>query len=298
MLKVLNGKLLALFVTLCAGLACSSLNSQETAGDAEKGPVNLPSGVVNQWEFAESWNESAVILILTSENELYLEQVTLVSDPQFELKEVRLEKISITKEQLLEKLKGISENTDPEKHIVYLKVDAGTRFDNVQAVLRILRGAGISTVGLITEKKTEWDAGLKGLFRVELQPVPVPVGPDVLVRLSPLFLVAVLDESGNVSINREDFGPISDTLKLENLLSRVIKDRTDQGVFRAGSNEIERTVNLRASGSSRYGDFVKLVDALKGSGAEPIVIALDEPEPLPTLELKAIDSPDNTNSQE
>jgi biopolymer transport protein ExbD len=114
----------------------------------------------------------------------------------------------------------------------------------------------------------------------------------------------MMDDSGNLKLNGEEKGTVSDTGKLETLLSAVLKERTEKGVFREGANEIEKTVLLRASGSSKYGDVVKLVDALKGSGADPIVIGLDEPEPVTAVEkldsgsYDEDDSPGNTNSRE
>lgn len=301
MLRIPDGKFLALFVMLAVGSACSVSDPQETE---EKELVSLPSEVQYQWEFAESWNESAKILIITSENELYLEQVAFVKDPQFDLKEQKLERISITKEQLPEELKGVSEVTDPAERIVYLKVDAGAKFDHVLSVLRSIREAGIIWAGLITEKKPQWKIGQKGLFRVKLPASEEPLPLGALVRPNPLFLVAGLDESGSLRLNMEKVGTISDTGKLEALLSDVLKKRSEEGVFREGTNEIEKTVLLKASGSSSYGDVVKLVDALKGSGADPIGIVLDEPKPGPTADTSDLGSydesepPDNTNSQE
>lgn len=304
MLKVLDVKFLAPFVVLLVGLSCSVFESQETAENTEKELVKLPSGVQNAWEFQEYANESAVVLILTKDNELYQEEAQLVEDPMFDLKERKSKRISITKEQLLEKLKSVSETKETREKIVYLKVDSGAKFENLVSLLRSIRDAGISSVGLLTEKKPDWSAGYRGLLEVELQTreFPMILGRDMA---NPLTLVATLDESGNLKLNNNSAGDVSNTEDLVRRLSKVFKQRKNNNVFRAGTNEVEKTVLLEASGSSSYSDVVKLVDALRGSRAFPIVIlGLDEPKPIPTIEpedgepLAEVEYQDNTNSLE
>ena len=60
------------------------------------------------------------------------------------------------------------------------------------------------------------------------------------------------------------------------MLVQVFKDREYNGVFREGTNEIEKTVFLKVSKSSKYGDFIKLVEAVKVAGTEPIGIQIDD----------------------
>jgi len=59
-------------------------------------------------------------------------------------------------------------------------------------------------------------------------------------------------------------------------LTEVFKDREVRGVLREGTNEVEKTVFLKVSKSSKYGDFIKLVEAVRGAGAEPVGIQIDD----------------------
>lgn len=297
MLRVLNARFLAVFVMLLFGLACSGLDSQGSAETRQKEVVNLPSEVRDQGEFEEAANESAVILLLTSDNKLYQEQMQFVKDPQFDLSELKSTVTSISWEQLPGILKGVRESTETEKKIVYLKIDSGATQSIVVPLLRAIRDAGITSVGLLTEKKPDWSAGYKGLFNVDLL-APVDKDPDAEIRPNPLTLVAYLGDDGSLKLNNEELGTLPDTEKLEELLIRVFKDRNENGVTREGTNEIERTVNVRASDPSKYGDVVKLVDALKRAGAAPIILEIDDPEP---IEIITPDDPgfsDNSNTNQ
>lgn len=294
MLRVLNAKFLAVFVLIVVGLSCSGLDFQETAKDPEKELVNLPSGLTNQWEFQEAADESAVILLLTSDNELYQEQMQIVKDPLFDLNELKSTTIDIAREELPGILKSVIVSEVLEKKIVYLKVDSGATFDIVVPLFRSIRDAGITSVGLLTEKKPDWSAGYKGLFEVQLE---VPIPHDIDTQPYPFVLIAVLEEDGGLRLNYEEQGTIADTRDLEKRLSDVFRDRTERRILRPGSNEIEKSVYVGAFGSSKYSDVMKLIDALKGSGAEPIVIALEQ-RLFPTMDLEKDDSQENTNIQE
>jgi biopolymer transport protein ExbD len=39
---------------------------------------------------------------------------------------------------------------------------------------------------------------------------------------------------------------------------------------------VEKTVVIKANRSCRYGDVIKLIDAVKGTGANPIILQLDD----------------------
>jgi biopolymer transport protein ExbD len=69
---------------------------------------------------------------------------------------------------------------------------------------------------------------------------------------------------------------MSDHKKLDDRLREVFKERGNNGVFREGTNEVEKTVYLKVPKSAKYGDFIKLVEVVKGSGAEPIGIQIDD----------------------
>jgi biopolymer transport protein ExbD len=111
--------------------------------------------------------------------------------------------------------------------------------------------------------------------------VRLPGVPDktASVRPNPLTLIATLDKDGRLALNNERMGTVSDPQRLRDRLAEIFKERENNGVFREDSNEIEKTVFLKVARSEKYGDFIKLVDAAKGAGTQPIGIQIDDVGP-------------------
>ena len=63
---------------------------------------------------------------------------------------------------------------------------------------------------------------------------------------------------------------------LTNRLKGIFKDREANGVFRENSNEIEKTVFIKAPKTVKYGDVVRVIDAAKVAGADPIGLQIDD----------------------
>ena len=59
-------------------------------------------------------------------------------------------------------------------------------------------------------------------------------------------------------------------------LQEIFKARESNGVFREGTNEIEKTIFIKSPTSVRYGDVVKVIDAAKMAGASPIGLQIDD----------------------
>jgi biopolymer transport protein ExbD len=109
----------------------------------------------------------------------------------------------------------------------------------------------------------------------------VPAEPkdqqDVKVTPNPLTLViAINKETKGITLNNDPFGDVSDTEKLNAKLTEIFKDRENNGAFREGTNEIEKTVFIKSPKSVRYGDVVKVIDAAKAAGATPIGLQIDD----------------------
>ncbi len=109
----------------------------------------------------------------------------------------------------------------------------------------------------------------------------VPAEPkdqqDVNVKPNPLTLVVAINkETKGITLNNENFGDVSDTEKLLNKLKEIFKERENNGVFREGTNEVEKTIFLKSPKSVRYGDVVKVIDAAKAAGASPIGLQIDD----------------------
>jgi len=109
----------------------------------------------------------------------------------------------------------------------------------------------------------------------------VPAEPkdqqQVNVKPNPLTLViAINKDTKQITLNNEAFGDVTDTTALNTKLHQIFKDRTDNGVFREGTNEIEKTVFIKSQKSVHYGDVVKVIDAAKEAGASPIGLQIDD----------------------
>ncbi len=101
--------------------------------------------------------------------------------------------------------------------------------------------------------------------------------PQTEVKPNPLTLVISINaQTKAVSLNNEAAGDVSDASALTGKLADIFKQRTDNGVFREDSNEIEKTVFIKSPKSVRYGDVVKVIDAAKMAGASPIGLQIDD----------------------
>jgi biopolymer transport protein ExbD len=117
----------------------------------------------------------------------------------------------------------------------------------------------------------------------EQQNSPPPPGAEA----SKLTLRVDIGKDSKLQLNGEDrdpdtnqpYGTVDDTRVLAAKLSRVLNDRKARGVYKFGTNEIEQTVFVKAPESFRYGDVVKVIDAVKGAGAKPVGLQVDALEP-------------------
>jgi biopolymer transport protein ExbD len=109
--------------------------------------------------------------------------------------------------------------------------------------------------------------------------VPAEPRPEdqTVTKPNPLTLVIAINKADNViTLNNEPQGDLSDTSALFNKLSQTFKDRENNGVFREGTNEVEKTVFIKSPRSVRYGNVVKVIDAAKTAGAQPIGLQIDD----------------------
>jgi biopolymer transport protein TolR len=113
----------------------------------------------------------------------------------------------------------------------------------------------------------------KTLIPEQQQNTPADATPSKLT-----LRVDILKDS-KLQLNGEDFGSISDTSKLSARLSDVLRQRDEQRVTKFGTDIIEKTVFIKAPESFKYGEVVKVIDAVKGAGATPVGLQVDALEP-------------------
>jgi len=116
----------------------------------------------------------------------------------------------------------------------------------------------------------------------------IPQEPKQTDIVSPNIntLVVSLNSDMTLKLNTEnDLGTVQQPEKLTGRLAEVFKERTANGVFREGvefradlpeADKIEKTVFIRAPRAADYGSVVKVIDAVKLSGANPISLQIDD----------------------
>lgn len=130
-------------------------------------------------------------------------------------------------------------------------------------------------------------AEAKLLQQVEIKPKPfkdlVPDEPPptdpALIKPNPLTLEVVIDLAGKVTLNRERAGTTDNTRPLVKRLKRIFAERERNRVHEPGADEemrIAKAVFVRAPSSARYVAVVKVIDAIKSAGGNPIGLQVDD----------------------
>lgn len=97
------------------------------------------------------------------------------------------------------------------------------------------------------------------------------------VKPNPLTLVVAINkDTKGVTLNNEAAGDVSDATALTGKLEEIFKQREANGVFKEGTNEVEKTIFIKSPTSVRYGDVVKVIDAAKVAKAAPIGLQIDD----------------------
>jgi biopolymer transport protein ExbD len=81
-----------------------------------------------------------------------------------------------------------------------------------------------------------------------------------------------------------DYGSVNDPGHLAKCLSYIFQDRKKTHAYKPGmetstapeDQKIEKTVFIKAPRSLPYGDVVKVIDAIKGAGASPVGLQVDD----------------------
>lgn len=98
-------------------------------------------------------------------------------------------------------------------------------------------------------------------------------------------LVVAVNGRGLISVSAERLGTLDDTAPLVLRLKAILRERETPGVGQQGidlcrdfpsSVAINRAVYVRAPRSLPYGDLAILLDAVEGSGAKSIKLALED----------------------
>jgi biopolymer transport protein ExbD len=113
-------------------------------------------------------------------------------------------------------------------------------------------------------------------FEAKVPSEPDPQQDLSQIKPNPLTLVVSVANDLKLKLNQDDMGSVNDTAPLSQRLTALFQQRKEQNAFRPGTTEVERTVFVKAPRSLRYGEVVKVIDAIKGSGANPVGLQIDD----------------------
>jgi biopolymer transport protein ExbD len=242
--------------------------------------VDLPRGLNNASRDPAPLGESSIVVSIPNNDQFYVGR-----DP-------------IPKDQLGRKIGPLMTREGAANRIVYIASGASVEYRSVVEALNIIREQEIDQIGLMVDRGNRDDA-VPGQFLIE---VPMPRKADDGVRFlkpNPLTLVVAISRDLKLALNNRDrpekgepcfglvpeYGSVNEPDHLAQCLERVFTRRFKEHAYRPGmetrndvreSQRIERTVFVKAPRSIRYGDVVRVIDLVKGSGADPIGLQIDD----------------------
>jgi biopolymer transport protein ExbD len=120
-------------------------------------------------------------------------------------------------------------------------------------------------------------------FKAKIPQKPKPT-KEIMPR--PDTLIVSLNSDSTLRLNAEnDMGTVQQPEKLIERLAEIFRQRTENHAYREGAefktdlpeNErIEKTVFIKAPRNAGYGSVVKVIDAVKTAGANPISLQIDD----------------------
>jgi len=105
------------------------------------------------------------------------------------------------------------------------------------------------------------------------------------LKPNPLTLVVSISNDLQLKLNQDSIGSVNDTAPLSQKLVQLFQQRKETRAYKPGmetrsdvpeSERIEKTVFVKAPRSIKYGDVVKVIDAIKGAGANPVGLQVDD----------------------
>lgn len=119
-----------------------------------------------------------------------------------------------------------------------------------------------------------------------LTKVPSKPDPDLQVDPPPLGLVVTIKPDRSLMLNKtSDVGSVYDTSKLSDMLVDVFQQRLKNHAYSEQFRDrldlpeemrIEKTVFIKAPRSIPYADVIRVLDGIKGAGASPVGLQIDD----------------------
>jgi biopolymer transport protein ExbD len=228
--------------------------------------VDLPNGTRNAESDIGIDRETSVVISLPDDAKIFIGK----------------ERSPIAKDQLRDQLNQLlKDKTDPDQ-MVYVAATKLDDYGSVVGVLDQIRLAGVNRVGLLANRiRGEYPAR----FAVQIPDPPDPNEDISNLKPDPLMLVVTVTPDLKLKLNQQDYGSVNDPEPLTAMLLRVFQQRLEQRAYKPGletrsdlpeSERVEKTLIIKADRAIKYGDVIKVIDAVKGAGAVPIVLQIDD----------------------
>jgi len=155
--------------------------------------------------------------------------------------------------------------------VVYVRANGNLDYLTVLRAINSARKSGALEFAL----KVQMPTGLDRQFSIRVLPEPTE---EFFEKKNPALIGVILSADSKISLVKggldhgpvgldgttEDLGILSDTSRLAQALAQTLGDRTD------------RKVTIKATRKTPYNDVVTIIDAVKGAGASPIVLQIDD----------------------
>jgi biopolymer transport protein ExbD len=105
------------------------------------------------------------------------------------------------------------------------------------------------------------------------------------LKPNPLTLVVSISQDLQILLNKDPMGSVNDPSALAAKLQQTFQQRKELHAYKVGmetasnipdDQRIEKTVFVKAPRALKYGDVVKVIDAIKGAGANPVGLQVDD----------------------
>lgn len=122
-------------------------------------------------------------------------------------------------------------------------------------------------------------------FRAEIPTQRDPNEDISQLKPNPLTLVVSISTDLQIKLNQDPMGSVNDPSPLAAKLQQTFQQRKEQRAYKVGmetatnipeEQRIEKTVFVKAPRALKYGEVVKVIDAIKGAGANPVGLQVDD----------------------
>jgi biopolymer transport protein ExbD len=251
-----------------------------TAVSAQLRERDLPRGFEAAKVDPQVTNGAAIIVSITADGKFYLG------------------KDATPKDELGSKISNaLREHTVRPKKVIYLAANIGADYSVVVELLNIVREQGVGQIALIVKREIGDDS------QIGILPIFVPMSrsenEDIgKLKPNPLTLVAAMNKDLELRLNQDSGGRRGqlcfeavpqglgrDPSRLRVWLDCLFRYRTAQRAYRIGmetrndlplEERIEKTVFVKAPLSVKYNDVLRVVNAVKAAGADPIGLQIDD----------------------